>query len=104
MCFLESFLRLKICLKDLYLEGHSGSSEFGDVNLVAVYMPCWAYDMVKVTVIEVDLDGRFGYGSQMDDDDVRHSDLQGSSDTNGKISWDDANGDRPGPKLRLFSQ
>jgi len=79
--------------KDLYLEGHSGSSEFGDVNLVAVYMPCWAYDMIKVTVFEVDIQGRYGPGPQMDDNDAKHIISQSSSNMNGKISWDDANGD-----------
>ncbi len=79
----------------LYLEGISGSSEFRDVNLVATYVPCNANDIVKVTVFEVDCNGLFGYGPQQNDDEIRHSSwtYPGSSDKNGKISWDDANAD-----------
>ncbi|MCK4787229.1 MAG: hypothetical protein KAV87_25945 [Desulfobacteraceae bacterium] len=79
--------------KTLYLEGVSGSSDFNDVELKATYLPCDANDIIKVTVFEVDLDGKFGFGPQQGDNERRHRFFQGSSDKNGKISWDDANAD-----------
>jgi hypothetical protein len=79
--------------KQLYLEGVSGSSSFKDVELKATWLPKSFSDTVKVTVFEVDLTGLFGYGSQQSDNDKKHSTFGGSSDKNGKISWDDANAD-----------
>ena len=79
--------------KTLYLEGVSGSSTFRDVELKATYLPCDANDIVKITVFEVTLTGLFGFGGQQADNDKKHSSFQGSSDKNGRISWDDANGD-----------
>jgi hypothetical protein len=78
-----------------FLEGVSGSGTFRDVNLMATYMPCDANDTVKLTVFEVTLTGLFGFGPQQEDDDKKHSKMpsKGSSDKNGKISWDDANAD-----------
>jgi hypothetical protein len=77
------------------IEGYSGSSSFGDMELKAQYSEASCHDIVKITVFEVDLRGRFGYGNQALDDQIRHSSWEwpGSSDKNGKISWDDANGD-----------
>jgi hypothetical protein len=78
-----------------YLEGISGSGGFRDVDLKATYVPCGSNDTVKVTVFEVTLDGLFGFGPQQspDENDKRHRFFKGSSDKNGKISWDDANAD-----------
>jgi hypothetical protein len=78
-----------------YLEGISGSGGFRDVDLKATYLPCGSKDTVKVTVFEVTLTGLFGFGPQqpIEENDKRHSFFQGSSDKNGKISWDDANAD-----------
>ena len=39
------------------------------------------------------LSGFFGFGDQQPDNDAKHSTFSGSSDKNGKISWDDANAD-----------
>ncbi len=79
--------------KECYLEGVSGSGAFRDVDLKATYVPCGANDTVKVTVFEVTLTGLFGFGNQQADCSVKHSTFDGSSDKNGKISWDDANAD-----------
>ena len=81
--------------KQFYLEGVSGSGAFRDVDLKATYVPCGANDTVKVTVFEVTLAGLFGFGPQQEDNDKKHSKMptKGSSDKNGKISWDDANAD-----------
>jgi len=79
--------------KQLYLEGVSGSSTFKDVELKATWLPYSFNDIVKITVFEVELTGLFGYGNQQDDNDKKHSTFRGSSDKNGKISWDDANAD-----------
>ena len=81
--------------KQLYLEGVSGSSAFKDVELKATWLPKSFNDFVKVTVFEVDLTGKFGFGSQQEDNDKKHSESipKNSSDKNGKISWDDANAD-----------
>jgi hypothetical protein len=81
--------------KQLYLEGVSGSSTFKDVELKATWLPKSFSDSVNVTVFEVDLTGRFGYGSQAWDNDKKHSEniWKLSSDKNGRISWDDANAD-----------
>jgi len=77
----------------LYVEGVSGSTTFKDRELRATYLPCGATDAVKVTVFEVDLTGFFGYGDQKSDNSVKMSTFGGSSDKDGMISWDDANGD-----------
>jgi hypothetical protein len=79
--------------KELYLEGISGSGAFRDVELKAMYSLCNAEDIVKVTVFEVTLAGLFGFGDQQEDNDKKFSAFKLSSDKNGKISWDDANGD-----------
>jgi len=79
--------------KELYLEGVSGSSTFKDAELKATWLPKSFSDIVKVTVFEVDLVGLFDYDNQQDDNDKKHSTFGGSSDKNGKISWDDANAD-----------
>lgn len=79
--------------KELYIEGVSGSSTFKDVELEATWLTKSFSDTVKVTAFEVDLTGFFGFGPQQNDNDKEHSSFQGSSDTNGKISWDDANAD-----------
>jgi len=47
---------------------------------------------VKVTVFDVTLAGTYS-GGQAADNDKKHSTFGGSSDRNGIISWDDANGD-----------
>jgi hypothetical protein len=80
----------------LYLEGLSGSGAFRDVELKAEYVGEGAADpdIVKVTVFEVGLTGFFGFGDQQEDNTARHSNrIPGSSDKNGRISWDDANAD-----------
>lgn len=52
------------------------------------------------------MDGKFGFGPQEGDDQVKHRYFQGSSDNNGKISWDDGNGDGeygdPDPNCEYF--
>ena|GEM_PF-1996334 len=82
----------------LYLEGVAGSTTFRDVELKATYVPCDTNDIVKVTVFEVvDINGLFAYGDQQNDNEARFSDpnfeFKQSSDKDGRISWDDADGD-----------
>ncbi len=79
--------------KTFYVEGVSGSAAFRDLELKATYSedPTLT-DKAKVTVFEVTLTGKFA-GAQQADNDVHHSAFGGSSDMNGCISWDDANGD-----------
>jgi len=92
--------------KTLYVEGVSGSSTFRDVELKATWLPKSFSDFVKVTVFEVDLTGKFGFGGQQLDNEVKHSYFEGSSDNNGKISWDDGNGNGeygdPDPNCKYF--
>jgi hypothetical protein len=92
--------------KTLYIEGASGSTSFKDVELKAEHTSTNAEDIVKITVFEVTLTGLFGYGDQQSDNDKKHSTVGGSSDKNGKISWDDANADGtkddPDPNCMYF--
>jgi hypothetical protein len=77
----------------VFVEGVSGSTTFRDAELRATYLPNGANDVVKVTVIEVELTGFFGYGDQQQDDERRMHQFHGSSDHDGMISWDDLNAD-----------
>ncbi len=78
----------------IYVEGVSGSAAFRDVELKATYSEgdTTVTDKAKVTVFKVTLTGIFA-GEQQSDNDVHHSTFGGSSDMNGLISWDDADGD-----------
>jgi hypothetical protein len=79
----------------LLIEGQSGTQNFRDVSLTATVkygQDEICSDTVKITVFEVTLAGLFA-GAQQADCDKKHSTFKGSSDRNGKISWDDANGD-----------
>jgi hypothetical protein len=76
--------------KTLYLEGVSGSSSFRDIDLKATWNS--TEDIVKVTVFEVELTGIYS-GDQQIDNDKHLSSFYASSDENGKISWNDADGD-----------
>ncbi len=79
----------------LYLEGRTGSATFRDVELKGVYVgatPNVGGDYVKISVFEVTLTGVFG-GQQQDDCSVRHREFLDSNDRNGKISYEDADGD-----------
>jgi hypothetical protein len=78
----------------LYMEGQAGTATFRAVELKGVYTgstPNVGPDKVHVTVFEVNLNGLFD-GNQQGDCDKRHKDLGGSNDRNGKISYDDADG------------
>jgi len=93
--------------KMLYLEGVSGSSTFRDMEVKAEHATYGCYDVVKVTVFEVTLNGLFGFGPQQGDDERRMHDFKpGSSDNCGKISWDDADADGvkgdPDPNCNYF--
>lgn len=83
----------------LLIEGQSGTEDFRDVSLTATVKYgedeiCSA--VVKITVFEVLLDngGKFS-GEQYGENEKKHSDplFKNSTDMNGKISWDDADGD-----------
>jgi len=88
----------------LFLEGTKGSDAFRDVVLEAHYVIGGEQppsDTVKVTLFEVVGTGEgaqrggkgFYSGDQQEDNDKKHSSFKGSRDKNGRISWDDANGD-----------
>lgn len=84
----------------LLIEGQLGTENFRDVSLTATVKYGQneiCSDTVKITVFEVTLAGLFN-GPQKDDCEVKMSDdtrflFTLSSDTKGKISWDDKDGD-----------
>ena len=79
----------------LLVEGQSGTQNFRGVSLTATVkygQNQICSDTVKITVFEVTLAGLFAEAQQPDCDKKHHT-FKGSSDRNGKISWDDANGD-----------
>ncbi len=79
----------------MFVEGITHSASFGDLKLKTEYIHEGAVvhsDVVALTVFEVTLTGIFA-GPQQVDNEARHSTHNNSSDMNGMISWDDANGD-----------
>ena len=82
----------------LYMEGVSGSSSFRDIDLTGEFMQSGTVatgvkDTIMLTVFEVGSLGFFSGTQQVDNATARHQFAQASSDMNGIISWDDANGD-----------
>lgn len=81
----------------LLIEGQSGTEDFRDVSLTATVkygQDEICSDVVKITVFEVTVTPLFAR-AQQGDCEKKFSDplFKVSSDRNGRISWDDANGD-----------